>query len=100
MKLEFDVVSCVDTSSGGSGSSCSNTTALVDTLTLHNCLYQADLKRPLISHLSCRFATVFDENADNEFVYKNSGSQQMVTRLKRESCYFYIVVGGEIVEEI
>ncbi|KAF4674305.1 hypothetical protein FOL47_009457 [Perkinsus chesapeaki] len=62
IKLEYDVVSCVDE----------------NTITLHNCLYQADLKRPLISHLSSKFARVFDESADNEFVYKNSGSQEMV----------------------
>ncbi|KAF4727705.1 hypothetical protein FOZ62_004859, partial [Perkinsus olseni] len=58
VKLEYDVVSCIDE----------------HTVTLHNCLYQADLKRPLISHLSCKFARIFDEGADNEFVYKNSGS--------------------------
>eukprot|EP00811_Abedinium_folium_P035281 NODE_8087_length_1524_cov_5.951324.p1 GENE.NODE_8087_length_1524_cov_5.951324~~NODE_8087_length_1524_cov_5.951324.p1 ORF type:complete len:434 (-),score=110.39 NODE_8087_length_1524_cov_5.951324:222-1406(-) len=40
---------------------------------LHNCLFQADLKTPLINHLTFRFDRVFDHDSENLDVYNAVG---------------------------
>lgn len=39
-------------------------------LTLHNCLFQADLKTPFINHLQFEFDHVFSEETQNQEVYR------------------------------
>jgi kinesin family protein 2/24 len=46
---------------------------------LHNCLFQADLKTPFISHLTFEFDHVFDEHADNAEVYRTCASDMVRT---------------------
>lgn len=42
---------------------------------VHNCMFQADLKTPYISHLSYEFDSIFHERAENNEVYKVSASE-------------------------
>ncbi|CAE8725909.1 unnamed protein product, partial [Polarella glacialis] len=58
---EFDVVTIVP----GSG-------PLPTTLALHNCLFQADLKTPVIHHLSFDFDYVFHQQMQDHEVYRLS----------------------------
>ena len=48
-------------------------------LTVHNCLFHADLRRPLIAHsqFAC-FNRVFGESCDNHAVYSQSSARDMV----------------------
>lgn len=41
---------------------------------IHNCLFQADLKTPFISHLTFDFDHVWGEAAENEDVYKSAAA--------------------------
>lgn len=47
------------------------------TVLIHNCLFQADLKTPYISHLSYEFDSIFHEKAENTEVYKVSASEMV-----------------------
>jgi len=48
---------------------------------LHNCLFQADLKTPFISHCSFRFDHIFDEGCNNEEVYRATASSLVQSAL-------------------
>ncbi|CAE8609708.1 unnamed protein product [Polarella glacialis] len=41
---------------------------------MHNCLFQADLKTPFVTHLMFTFDRVFDEKASNDEVYRSCAS--------------------------
>jgi len=41
---------------------------------LHNCLFQADLKTPFVSHLTFSFDRVFDEKVENIEVYQSAAA--------------------------
>lgn len=42
---------------------------------VHNCMFQADLKTPYISHLTYDFDSIFHERAENTDVYRVSASE-------------------------
>jgi len=43
----------------------------------HNCLFQADLKTPYLTHLRFKFSQCFDEQSSNEDVYKSAASESV-----------------------
>jgi len=55
-RADFDAVSVLPGSSPGQ-------------VTVHNCLFQADLKTPFVQHLSFDFDEVFDDQVNSEEVY-------------------------------
>lgn len=59
---DFDVVSVLPRSSHSSPTQ----------VILHNCLFQADLRTPVIHHLRFAFDHVFDDEVSDEHVYKNA----------------------------